>query len=81
MLHVAGTQQAMAFLEIPVHRCQGLLLKSAVALQFVEALQYMHRVRKSGNAKMGTRVVDDSAERSYGRRPKRKRAGEDAATV
>ncbi len=42
----------------------------------VEAIQSMYQVRKSGNAKMRTRVVeDDSAEPPYERRPKRKRAG------
>ncbi len=70
-----GIQQAITFLENPVHRHRDLLRKSAVSS--VEALQCMHRVQKSGNARMGNRIVQDiDAEPSSGRMP---RNGEDAA--
>ncbi len=47
---MAGIQQAMAFMEIPVTKRKDLLRKSAVAS--AEALEYLHRVRSSGNAKV-----------------------------
>ncbi len=44
-----GIPQAMAILKTPVHRCKVTFQKSAVAS--AEALQYVYRLRKSGNAK------------------------------
>ncbi len=73
VLHVEGIQQATAFMEVPAAKRKGLLRKSAVAS--VEALEYLHRVRRSGNARVRNRVMGEVSER----RPKRKRAGGDAA--
>ncbi len=50
-----------------------LLRKSAVAS--MEALEYLHRVWRSGNARVRNRVMGEVNER----RPKRKRVGGDAA--
>jgi hypothetical protein len=63
-------QQAMAFMELPAAKRKGLLRKSAVAS--AEALEYLHRVRRSGNARVRNRVMGEVSER----RTKRKgRAG------
>ena len=70
---MAGIQQAMEFIEVPVTKRKDLLLKSAVAS--AEALEYLHRVRSSGNSRVRSRVMGRVSER----RPKRKRAGGDAA--
>ncbi len=68
-----GIQQAMAFMEVPAAKSKGLLRKSAVAS--VKALEYLHRVRRSGNTRVRNRVTGEVSER----RPKRKRADGDAA--
>ncbi len=63
----------MAFMEVPAAKRKGLLRRSAVAS--VEALEYLHRVRRSGKARVRNRVMVEVS----GRRPKRKRADGDAA--
>ncbi len=70
---MVGLQQDMAIMEVPVTKRKDLLRKSNVAS--VEALEYLHRVRRSGNARVRNRVMGEVSER----RLKRKRAGEDAA--
>ncbi len=50
-LHVESIEQAMAFMEVPATKRKGLLRKSAVAS--VEALEYLHRVRRSGKQGYG----------------------------
>ena len=56
-LDAAGIQQAMTFLEIPASKRKEILRKSAAAS--VEALVYMHRVRKSGTSWGRIRVVSE----------------------
>jgi len=72
VLHVEGIEQAMAFMEVPAAKRKGLLRKSAVAS--VEALEYLHRVRRSGKDRVRNRVMEVSE-----RRHKRKGEGGDAA--
>jgi hypothetical protein len=57
VLDAAGIQQAMTFLEIPASKRKEMLRKSAAAS--VEALVYMHRVRKSGTSRGRIRVVSE----------------------
>ncbi len=73
VLHMEGIEQAMAFMDVPAAKRKGLLRKSAVAS--LEALEYLHRVRRSGKARVRDRVMGEVSKK----RPKRKRAGEDAA--
>jgi hypothetical protein len=73
VLHVEGIEQAMAFMEVPAAKRKGLLRKSAVAS--VEALEYLHRVRRSGKDRVRNRVMGEVSERRH----KRKREGGDPA--
>ncbi len=68
-----GHPAGHGFMEVPVTKRKDLLRKSALAS--VKALDYLHRVRRSGNARLRNRVMGEVSER----RPKRKRAGGDAA--
>ena len=56
-----GIEQAMAFMEVPAAKRKGLLRKSAVTS--VEALEYLHRVRRSGKARVRNRVMGEVSER------------------
>jgi ribonuclease HI len=77
VLDAAGIQQAMAFLELPAPKRKEILRTSATAS--VEALVYMHRVRKSGASRGSIRELDAGQEDlAEGRRPKRRRGGESA---
>ncbi len=55
VLDATGIQEAMTFLEIPASKRKGILRKSAAAS--LEALVYMHRVRKSGATRGSIRMV------------------------
>ena len=78
VLDATGIQQAMAFLELPALKRKEILRKSATAS--VEALVYMHRVRKSGASRGSIREVDAGQEGlAEERRPKRRRSGESAS--
>ncbi len=68
-----GIEQALGFMEVPAAKRKGLLQKSAVAS--VEALEYLHRVRRSGKTRVRNRVMGEVSERRH----KRKREGGDAA--
>ena len=78
VLDATGIQQAMTFLELPASKRKEILRKSAAAS--VEALVYMHKVRRSGASRGSIREVDAGREQLAGeRRPKRRRSGESAA--
>ncbi len=55
VLGTDGISKAMVFMEVPEQRRKDLLRRTAVAS--VEALVFMHRVRKSGNLRVSVPVV------------------------
>jgi hypothetical protein len=72
VLDATGIQEAMTFLEIPVSKRKGILRKSATAS--MEALLYMHRVRKSGASRGSIRLVSvGGTENEAGRHFKQRR--------
>jgi hypothetical protein len=73
VLDADGIGKAMAFMEVPEQRRKDLLRKTAVAS--VEALVFMHRVRKSGNSRVSASVV---ASGNSLRLNRKRRTGEDA---
>ncbi len=57
---MASIQRAMAFMEVPEAKRKDHLRKSAVAL--MQALQYLHRVRRSRDARVRNRVAGEVSE-------------------
>jgi len=73
VLDADGISKAMVFMEVPEQRRKDLLRRTAVAS--VEALVFMHRVRKSGNLRVSVPVVANGNRVRLG---EKRRAGEDA---
>ena len=73
VLDADGISKAMVFMEVPEQRRKDLLRRTAVAS--VEALVFMHRVRKFGNLRVSVPVVANGNRVRLG---EKRRAGEDA---